>query len=87
MLDAIAEAKSNQMKCRFLLLRGTEYGTTKAGFKSAVDPESWRVKKLSGDVEAKFQFELERVRDKLEKFELQLNRVRSSPSMEAPDDF
>ena len=62
LLDAITKAKSNQMKCRLLLLRGTRYGKTKGGIKSAVDPESWKVKRLSGDVETGFQFVLERVR-------------------------
>ena len=62
LIDAINQAHSNGLKCNLLLLRGTKYGTTKGGIKSAVDPGNWIVDKVSGDVSSGFQFVLVRVK-------------------------
>ena len=61
LLDAINQAHSKGMKCHLLLLKGTKYGMTKGGIKSAVDPDIWIVDKVSGDVSSGFEFVLVRV--------------------------
>jgi hypothetical protein len=60
LLDAVTRAYREQLTCRLLLLRGTKYGTTKGGIHAAVDPGSWSVSEVSGDVETGFQFRLVR---------------------------
>ena len=60
LLDAVNQAYSNEMKCRLLLLKGTKYGTTKGGIHTAVDPDNWYVRSVSGDVPSGFEFFLAR---------------------------
>jgi len=64
LLDAINLAHSKGMKCKLLLLRGTKYGTTKGGIKSAVDPGDWVVDKVSGNVSSGFEFILMRAEER-----------------------
>ena len=61
LLDAINQAYANRMKCNLLLLKGTKYGRTAVGIKSAVDPDIWIVDKVSGDVSSGFEFVLDRI--------------------------
>ena len=62
LLDAINQAYANRMKCNLLLLKGTKYGRTAGGIKSAVDPDHWIVKSVSGNVPSGFKFFLVRVK-------------------------
>jgi hypothetical protein len=61
LLDAVNQANSTDMRCRLLLLKGTKYGTTKGGIHAAIDPGSWTVEKVPGDVSSGFAFKLKRI--------------------------
>jgi hypothetical protein len=59
--DAIKHSLDTGELCRLLLLRGTKYGTTKGGVKSAHDGTYWKVLSLSGTVADGYEFQMKRM--------------------------
>lgn len=58
--QAIEHVFNEKIKCHLMLLKGTKYGKTKGGVKSAVDGDYWKVTDLSGTVKSGFDFVLKR---------------------------
>ena len=61
LLEAVSESYSKKLKCQLLLVRGTKFGTTTTGIRSAVDGNYWQVTEFAGTVELGYSFKLERV--------------------------
>jgi hypothetical protein len=61
LFEALTHAFSRKLKCHLMLLKGTKYGKSRGGLKSAVDGDFWEVSELHGSVPDGFDFLLERV--------------------------
>ena len=62
LLDAVSKSFNKGLKCRLLILKGTKFGTTTGGIKSAADGDYWQVTAFNdGSVAEGFNFTLERV--------------------------
>ena len=61
LFDAVSHSFGTDLKCRLLLVKGTQFGTTSGPIKAAADGDSWQITKLGGSVSKGFNFTLERV--------------------------
>jgi hypothetical protein len=61
LFDAVTESFNTSLKCRFLLVKGTKFGTTQGNIRAAADGDYWQVTELYGSVSEGFGFTVERV--------------------------